>query len=50
MSFLKALHENVEELGKQIIKWNNRLPDLNDVADEDGDKVPHSHRSARRAY
>ena len=40
VSFLKSLHENVEELGKQIIKWNNRLPDLNDVTDEDGDKVP----------
>ena len=40
VSFLKSLHESVEELGKQIVKWNNRLPDLNDVTDEDGDKVP----------
>ena len=40
VSFLKALHESVEELGKQVVKWNNRLPDLNDVTDEDGDKVP----------
>ena len=40
VSFLKSLHENVEELGKQIIKWNNRFPNLNDVTDEDGDKVP----------
>ena len=40
VSFLKSLHESVEELGKQVIKWNNRLPDLNDVTDEDGDKVP----------
>ena len=40
VSFLKSLHESVEELGRQIVKWNNRLPDLNDVTDEDGDKVP----------
>ena len=40
VSFLKTLHANVEELGKQIIKWNHRLPDLNDATDEDGDKVP----------
>ena len=40
VSFLKTLHANVEELGKQIVKWNNRLPDLNDVTDENGDKVP----------
>ena len=40
VSFLKSLHESVEALGDQIVKWNNRLPDLNDVTDEDGDKVP----------
>ena len=40
VSFLKSLHESVEALGNQIVKWNNRLPDLNDVTDEDGDKVP----------
>ena len=40
VSFLKTLHTNVEELGKQVIKWNRRLPDFNDVTDEDGDKVP----------
>ena len=28
VSFLKELHERVEELGNQIVKWNNRLPDL----------------------
>ena len=37
VSFLKELHERVEELGTQIVKWNNRLPDLNDENDE---KVP----------
>ena len=37
VSFLKDLHESVEELGAQIVKWNNRLPDLNDENDE---KVP----------
>ena len=37
VSFLKCLSENVEELGNQIIKWNHRLPDLNDDNDE---KVP----------
>ena len=37
VSFLKDLHERVEELGTQIVKWNNRLPDLNDENDE---KVP----------
>ena len=37
VSFLKKLHERVEELGTQIVKWNNRLPDLNDENDE---KVP----------
>ena len=37
MSFLKSLSEHVEELGNQIVKWNNRLPDLNDENDE---KVP----------
>ena len=37
VSFLKDLHERVEELGTQIVKWNNRLPDLNDGNDE---KVP----------
>ena len=40
VSFLKSLHESVEELGKQVIKWNRRLPDFNDATDEDGDKVP----------
>ena len=40
VSFLKSLHESVEALGDQIVKWNNRLPDLNDVTDEDGDKLP----------
>ena len=38
--FSRHYTPNVEELGKQIIKWNHRLPDLNDVTDEDGDKVP----------
>ena len=28
VSFLKELQESVEELGTQIVKWNNRLPDL----------------------
>ena len=37
VSFLKSLSEQVEELGNQIVKWNNRLPDLNDENDE---KVP----------
>ena len=37
MSFLRDLQERVEELGTQIVKWNNRLPDLNDENDE---KVP----------
>ena len=37
VSFLKSLEESVEELGKQIVKWNHRLPDLNDETD---DKVP----------
>ena len=37
VSFLKCLSEEVEELGNQIIKWNNRLPDLNEENDE---KVP----------
>ena len=37
VSFLRDLHECVEELGTQIVKWNNRLPDLNDENDE---KVP----------
>ena len=40
VSFLKSLRESVEELGRQVIKWNHRLPDLNDVTDEDGDKLP----------
>ena len=40
VSFLKSLHESVEELGTQIVKWNNRLPDLNDATDEHGEKVP----------
>ena len=33
----KLVEEHVEELGNQIVKWNNRLPDLNDENDE---KVP----------
>ena len=37
VSFLRDLHERVEELGFQIVKWGNRLPDLNDENDE---KVP----------
>ena len=37
VSFLKDLREHVEELGTQIVKWNRRLPDLNDENDE---KVP----------
>ena len=37
VSFLRDLHERVEELGTQIVKWNNRLPDLHDENDE---KVP----------
>ena len=37
VSFLRDLHERVEELGTQIVKWNNRLPDLNDENDQ---KVP----------
>ena len=37
VSFLRDLHERVEELGTQIVKWNNRLPALNDENDE---KVP----------
>ena len=37
MFFLRDLHERVEELGTQIVKWINRLPDLNDENDE---KVP----------
>ena len=40
VSFLKSLHESVEELGKQVIKWNHRLPDFNDATDAEGDKVP----------
>ena len=40
VSFLKSLHESVEELGKQVIKWNHRLPNLTDETDEDGDKLP----------
>ena len=40
VSFLKTLHESVKELGNQVVKSNNRLPDLNDVTDEDGDKLP----------
>ena len=40
VSFLKTLHEHVEEIGKQIVKWNNRLPDWNDETDKDGDKLP----------
>ena len=37
VSFLRDLQERVEELGSQIVKWNKRLPDLND---ENDDKVP----------
>ena len=37
VSFLRDLQERVEELGSQIVKWGNRLPDLNDENDE---KVP----------
>ena len=37
VSFLRDLHERVEELGSQIVKWGNRLPDLHDENDE---KVP----------
>ena len=37
VSFLRDLQERVEELGTQIVKWNNRLPDLNDENDK---KVP----------
>ena len=40
MSFLKTLHTNVEELGKQVFKLNHRLPDFNDATDEDGDEIP----------
>ena len=40
VSFLKSLHESVEELGKQVIKWNHRLPNLTGDTDEDGDKLP----------
>ena len=40
VSFLKTLQETVEELGTQIVKWNHRLPDLND---ETNDKVPTRH-------
>ena len=32
--------QSVEELGKQVIKWNHRLPEFNDTTDEDGDKLP----------
>ena len=37
VSLLRDLQERVEELGSQIVKWGNRLPDLNDENDE---KVP----------
>ena len=37
VSYLKTLQESVDELGTQIVKWNRRLPDLND---ENDDKVP----------
>ena len=37
VSFLRDLQERVEELGTQIVKWNNRLPDLDD---ENDTKVP----------
>ena len=47
VSFLRDLQEHVEELGNQIVKWNNRLPDLNDENDE---KVPTAIEVSRRAY
>ena len=37
VSFLRDLQERVEELGSQVVKWGNRLPDLHDENDE---KVP----------
>ena len=37
VSFLRELHERVEELGSQIVRWGHRLPDLHDENDE---KVP----------
>ena len=40
VSFLKSLHESVEALGAQIVKWNHRFPELTDETDEDGDKLP----------
>ena len=40
VSFLKSLHESVEAMGAQIVKWNHRFPELNDETDEDGDKLP----------
>ena len=40
VSFLKELHGQVEELGNQIVKWKNRLPDFNDATDEEGKTVP----------
>ena len=39
VSFLKSLHESVEALGAQIVKWNQRFPEL-EGTDEDGDKLP----------
>ena len=39
VSFLKSLHETVEAIGAQIVKWNNRFPELEDT-DGDGDKLP----------
>ena len=40
VSFLRDLHAQVEELGNQVVKWNNRLPGFNDATDEDGETVP----------
>ena len=40
VSYLKDLRERVEELGSQIVKWNNRLPEFNDATDEDGVTLP----------
>ena len=39
VSFLKSLHESIEALGAQIVKWNQRFPEL-EGTDEDGDKLP----------
>ena len=39
VSFLKSLHESIEALGAQIVKWNHRFPEL-EGTDEDGEKLP----------